>query len=370
MKIEAAVLWGPGEEWSVEEVDLDPPKEGEVLVRLAASGLCRSDEHIRLGDIPIPLPVVGGHEGAGVIEKVGPGVDHLRPGQHCVLAFIPSCGRCRPCATGRSNLCDLGASIMGGTQLDGTHRFHARGQDVGQVLLVSTFSPYTVAPAASVVPIDDDLPLDMAALVGCGVTTGWGSAVYAADVRAGDTVVIMGIGGIGANAVQGARIAGAERIIAIDPVLFKREQAELLGATHSFSSPEEALDQLRDMTRGEMAEKAIITTHVADGVYIAQALSLVGKRGRVVVTALGHPAEMKVDMSLLDLTLFEKQVVGCLFGSANPKADIPKLLDLYRNGDLKLDEIVTSTYPLKGINDGYQDLRDGKNIRGMVIHEH
>jgi S-(hydroxymethyl)glutathione dehydrogenase/alcohol dehydrogenase len=323
-----------------------------------------------MGDLPMPLPAVGGHEGAGVIEEVGPGTPYLEPGQHCVLGFIPSCGRCPSCVTGRTNLCDLGAHLMSGPQLDGTYRFHARGQSLGQMCLISTFSPYTVVPVASVIPIDDDIPLDKAALVGCGVTTGWGSAVYAAEVKPGDTVVIMGIGGVGANAVQGARMAGAQHIIAIDPVAYKREQAELLGATHSVASTDEAWSVVQELTRGARANQAIITTDIAEAAYVAQALSLVGKRGRVVVTAIAHPTETKADMSLLELTLFEKQVVGSIFGSANPRADIPKLLNLYRSGDLKLDELVTRTYPLSQINDGYEDMRQGRNIRGMVMHSH
>lgn len=370
MKLEAAVLWETNTPWSVEEVELDPPKEGEVLVRLAASGMCHSDEHAVTGDIPFALPAVGGHEGAGVIEEVGPGVSYLKPGQHCVLAFIPSCGRCESCVTGHTNLCDLGAHLMQGPQMDGTYRFHARGRDLGQFALVSTFSPYTVVPADSVVPIDDDLPLDLAALVGCGVTTGWGSSVYAGEVRPGDVVAVMGVGGVGANAVQGARIAGAQNIIAIDPVPYKREQAEMLGATHTAATPADAMGMIQEMTRGSMAEKAIITTDIAEAAYVGQALSLVGKKGRVVVTAIAHPTETKADMSLFELTLFEKQVVGSLFGSANPKSDIPRLLNLYRAGELKLDELVTRTYPLGQINEGYEDMRQGKNIRGMVLHQH
>jgi S-(hydroxymethyl)glutathione dehydrogenase/alcohol dehydrogenase len=194
--------------------------------------------------------------------------------------------------------------------------------------------------------------------------------VYGAQVKPGETVVIMGIGGVGANAVQGARIAGAQNIIAIDPVPFKREQAEMLGATHSYASTADALGAIQEMTRGSMAEKAIITTDIAEAAYVGQALSLVGKGGRVVVTAIAHPTETKADMSLFELTLFEKQLVGSLFGSANPKADIPKLLNLYRAGELKLDELVTRTYPLSQINEGYEDMRQGKNIRGLVNHQH
>jgi len=368
MKTTAAVLWGLGEKWSVEEVDLDPPKEQEVLVRLAASGLCHSDAHLVTGDVPIPFPVVGGHEGAGIVEDVGPGVAGIEPGDHVVLAFIPSCGRCHWCATGRSNLCDLGAGIILGPQLDGTYRFHAGDADVGQMCMLGTFAPLTVVPAASVVKIDDDLPLEVAALVGCGVTTGYGSAVHTAEVRAGETVVVMGAGGIGMNAVQGARIAGAERIVVVDPVAFKREQAMAFGATHVAESVDEAWNTVSELTRGRLADAAIITTDVAESRYVAQALSLVGKRGRVVATAIAHPTETTVDLSLFELTLYEKQLRGCVFGSANPHADIPRLLSLYRSGLLKLDELVTRTYRLDEINEGYQDMFAGLNIRGVIHH--
>lgn len=366
MLTKAGVLWGLGEKWSVEEVELDEPGPGEVQVELAASGLCHSDEHLVTGDIPIPFPVVGGHEGAGVVTRVGPGVTAVAEGDHVVLSFLPSCGQCRWCASGHSNLCDLGGSIILGPQLDGTYRFHARGEDVGQMCLLGTFSRHTVVPAASCVVIDDDIPLHVAALVGCGVTTGWGSAVHTAGVRPGDTVVVLGAGGIGMNAVQGAKLAGAERIVAVDPVAFKRDQALLFGATHVAADVDEAWALVSEATRGVMAEKAIVTTDVAEGAYIAQALSLVQKTGVVVVTAIGHPDATSVDMSLFELTLYEKQVKGALFGSSNARADIPKLLRLYRAGLLKLDELVTRTYPLEQLNEGYADMRSGINIRGMI----
>jgi NDMA-dependent alcohol dehydrogenase len=369
MKVEAAVLWGLNQPWSVEEVELDGPSEGEVLVKLASSGLCHSDEHLVTGDIPIPFPVVGGHEGAGVVEAVGRNVNEVAPGDHVVLSFLPSCGRCKWCASGHTNLCDLGANIILGPQLDGTYRFHARGEDVGQMCLLGTFSPYTVCPAASVVKIDDDIPLRVASLVGCGVTTGFGTAVNSAGVRPGDTVVVMGIGGIGANAVQGARCAGAQNIVALDPVPFKREKAEEMGATHVAADYDEAWAIVSELTRGQLAESCMITTDVAEAAYIRQALSMVGKRGRVVVTSVAHPEETKADMSLFELTMYEKEVKGALFGSSNAQVEIPRILNLYRQGQVKLDELVTTTYALRDVNQGYQDMRDGKNIRGMITYE-
>ena len=368
MKVEAALLWGVKEEWSVEEVELDPPRENEVLVRLAAAGLCHSDAHIVAGEMPVPFPVVGGHEGAGVVEEVGSGVSGVAPGDHVVLSFIPSCGRCRWCITGHTYLCDLGANLFLGPQLDGTYRFHTRGQNVGQACLLGTFSPLTVVPMASVVKIDRDLPLDKAALLGCGVTTGFGSAVYTADVRPGDAVAVLGVGGVGANAVQGARIAGAELIVAVDPVEFKREKALEFGATHATETAEQARELLADLTRGAMAGKAIIATDVVEPAYVAQALSLVGKKGRVVVTGIAHPTETQANMSLFEMTLYEKELRGSLFGSANPQVEIPRLLTLYRKGDLKLDELITNTYPIADVNIGFRDMTEGRNIRGLVLH--
>ncbi|HZT65726.1 MAG TPA: NDMA-dependent alcohol dehydrogenase [Acidimicrobiales bacterium] len=371
MKTKAAVLWNLNEPWKVEEVELGDPVAGEVRVKLAASGLCHSDEHLVTGDIPAALPVIGGHEGAGIVDAVGPGVTSVQEGDHVVLGFIPSCGRCRMCSTGRQNLCDLGAMLMGGVALaDQTHRFKtASGQGVGTMCLLGTFSPYTVVHESSVIKIEDDIPLDKAALVGCGVTTGWGSAVYAAEVQPGDTVVVVGIGGIGANVVQGAKLAGARYIVAVDPVEFKREQAQAFGATHTAESIDKAFSLVNDITWGQLADKAIITTGVATGDLIAPTMSLVSKGGRVVVTAVGPFLQSDVKLSLFELTLFQKELRGSIFGSANPRADIPKLLSLYRDGLLKLDELVTRTYTLEQVNEGYQDMRDGKNIRGVIMYD-
>ncbi len=367
MKTKAAILWEVNTPWSVEEIELDPPGPGEVLVKIAASGMCHSDEHLVTGDLPFGLPIIGGHEGAGVVQDVGEGVSWLAPGDHVVFGFIPSCGRCVSCSTGHQNLCDLGALMGLGRQItDGGSRHHARGQDLGLMCILGTFAHHTVVNEASCIKIDKDVPLDRACLLGCGVVTGWGSAVYAAEVKPGDTVAVVGVGGIGANAIQGAKLAGAKRIIAIDPVEFKREKAMEFGATHTFSSMEEALPGIQELTWGTMANKVIMTMGVGSGEVIGSALALASKRGRVVVTNI-HPAlEYSASMSLLDLTLMEKQLVGSLFGSGNPRADIPKLIGLYREGQLDLDGLVTNEYDLDGVNDGYDAMRAGTNIRGVM----
>jgi len=265
-----------------------------------------------------------------------------------------------------TNLCDLGAHVIHGPQLDGTYLFHARGQGIGQMCLLGTFSEYTVVPAASVVKVDNGSALEKAALIGCGVPTGFGAVVNTGEIRTGDSVAIMGVGGIGMNAVQGAKFAGARHIVAIDPVQFKREKALEFGATHAVANVEEAQALLVDLTRGQLADACIITTDVAESQHVGQALSLVGKRGRVVITALSNPAQVTIDASTFELTLFEKQIRGSLFGSSNPRFDIPRFLEMYNLGQLKLDELVTREYTLDQINEGYQDMLDGRNIRGLI----
>ena len=369
METEAAVLWERHAAWSVEPIELDLPKEGEVLVKLAASGMCHSDEHLVTGDMPVPLPMIGGHEGAGVIEEVGPGVHELKVGDHVVLGFVPACGKCPSCATGHSNLCDVGGVLMTGRQMDGTLRHHAQGHDIPTMVCLGTFAKHTVVNHASCVKILPDYPLDKACLVGCGVTTGWGSSVYAAEVRPGDYVAVIGIGGIGASAVQGARLAGAELIFAIDPVSLKRELAPSFGATHVAPTVDEAFPLIEQETWGRMCDKVICAMGVGSGAMMESILRLTAKRGRVVVTNIHPMTEMEVAMNLMQLTIMEKQVVGSIFGSANIHSDIPKLLKLYRDGQLDLDSMITSTYKLGDINRGYQDMRDGKNIRGVLLYD-
>ena len=370
MKTKGAILWGVGEEWSVEEIELGDPRAGEVQVQLAASGLCHSDEHLVTGGTPVAFyPVIGGHEGAGVVTKVGPGVTGLQEGDHVVTAFIPACGQCPPCSRGMQNLCDLGAGLLTGSAIsDGRAWVQARGKKVIPMCLLGTFAPYITVNQASVVRIEPDVPLDIAALVGCGVTTGWGSATKVADVRPGENVVVMGAGGVGMNAVQGASAAGAKRVMVIEPVARKREWAMDLGATHVFESAEEATAKVNELTWGRMADKTIITVGDIQGEDIQTALSLTGKGGRAVVTGMGNAANTDVKLSLFELTLLQKDLQGAIFGGLAPRAAIPELLSLYQEGQLKLDELATTRYSLEDINQGYQDMRDGKNIRGVVVY--
>jgi NDMA-dependent alcohol dehydrogenase len=372
VKTKGALLWEPGTRsgWTVEEIEIDPPKEREALIRLAASGLCHSDDHLDTGDIAIDwAPMLGGHEGAGVVEQVGPGVMNLAPGDHVVLSFLPSCGLCIPCVAGNQNLCDLGAGVLAGTAPDGTHRIHARGQGVGAMSFLGTFSPYCVAPIDAVIKIDPAIPLDKAALVGCGVPTGWGSAVYAAETRIGDTVVVVGTGGVGMNAVQGARHAGASQIVAVDPVAFKREKAKEFGATHTSPSLDEALDLVVEITNGRLADRAIFTSGVGDGKLLNATQVLVRKGGVIAYTSAAPQHQTEVTFDLFTFAMSNKRLQGTLFGSCDPRNDIPMLLDLYMRGKLMLDELITHTYALEDINQAYQDMHDGKNLRGVIVYD-
>ncbi|MFD1814091.1 NDMA-dependent alcohol dehydrogenase [Rhodococcus gannanensis] len=370
MKVKAAIVEEVGAPWKITEVELGDPVAGEVQVKLAASGLCHSDAHVVAGDSPVPfMPVLGGHEGAGVVTKVGPGVTGLEVGDHVVLAFIPACGTCPSCATGLQNLCDEGAGLLTGQAIsDKTFRVTKDGQPVIQMCLLGTFAPYVTVSEASVVKIEKDIPLEVAALLGCGVSTGWGSATEIGNTRPGDTVVVMGIGGVGINSVQGAKHAGARFVVAIDPIEFKRKQALDFGATHTYASVDEAMAELPDLTWGKMAQVTIITVGEIHGEHIQQALSLTGKGGQVIVTGMGNFAAPTVDLNLFELTLLQKRVQGAIFGGVGPRTQIPKLLDLYRTGNLKLEELVTTKYRLEDINQGYQDMFDGKNLRGLVVY--
>src|SRR5919197_20658 len=369
MKTRGAVLRGAQRDWEVLELELDPPREHEVLIRYVASGLCHSDEHLRSGDLEPRFPMLGGHEGAGIIEEVGPSVSRVKPGDHVVCSFIPSCGSCRFCSTGQQNLCDLGGRSLEGAQIDGSYRFHLNGEDVGQMCLISTFAERAVIPEFSCVPIEKDLPLEIAALVGCGVPTGWGSAVNG-GVRPGDTVAIYGIGGIGINAVQGAALAGAKNVVAVDPLANKREKAEELGATHSAASAEEAQQLVwEQLSPGVGADIAIVTVGVVEENVVRSGFEMIRKGGRLIVTGVGNANAETIHVKGTELTLSQKGIQGMLFGGCNPVYDIRKLLGLYRTGEVKLDELRSQTYTLDQINEGYQDMLDGKNIRGVILHQ-
>lgn len=382
MKSRAAIIGGTGEDWEVVDVEVDAPKHGEVIVEWKAAGLCHSDEHMVTGDMVPPeeawemmgidslWPLIGGHEGAGVIAEVGPGVKTVKVGDHISGSFVPSCGRCRYCSTGRQNLCDAsGGTFKKGMITDETSRHRlGDGTDLNLFAKLGTFSQFTCVAEQQVIKVEDDLPMEAVALVSCGVATGFGSATERGNVQPGDTVVVVGIGGIGMNAVQGAKIAGARHVIAVDPVEFKREKATEFGATHTFSSMEEAFPAVQELSWGHMADKVIMTPGVLYGDMMQLGVSLAGKGGTIVVTGIAPMDQTESSVNLFELAMWNKEIKGTIFGSLNPRADIPRLLSMYREGQLKLDELVTNTYSLDDINVGYQAMRDGENIRGVVLH--
>ncbi len=364
----AAVCRVPGQPWEITELELDDPKANEVRIKFFAAGLCHSDDHIQKGDAPMRMPVVGGHEGAGIVDAVGPAVTRVSRRRsrdllvHSRLRQVPVLLD-RPPAVVR---CRQNAGT--GMFPDGTFRFHQGGEDFGGLCVLGTFSQYAVVHEYSVIKIPDEIGFDVAALVACGVPTGWGSAVRAGGVRAGQTVVIYGAGGVGSNAVQGASLAGAKNVIVVDPVEFKRDMATSeFGATHAFATAKEAHDFVVETTWGELADLAIITVGILHDEVIANAIKVVGKCGQVTITAVGNGWINENPGMLIG---YQRRVQGSIYGGCSPLVDVPLLIGLYQAGKLKLDELITRRYKLDEINEGYQDMLDGKNIRGVIIHEH
>lgn len=367
----AIVRSAPGE-YETATLELDEPRSGEVLVRLVSAGLCHSDDHVATGDIPYAIyPIVGGHEGAGVVEQVGDGVSDLSVGDHVIFSFLAVCGRCRWCAAGMQNLCDQGIAMQTGARPEdsSSYRLAEDGRPVGQMGGLGTFSEYSTVSARAAVKIDKSAPLDKVSLLGCGVCTGWGSAVNSAAVGIGDTVIVMGVGGIGSSAVQGALHAGASHVIAVDPVAFKRDFAVKLGASRAVATIAEAGDVARELTNGQGADAAIVTVGVVTGQHVADAFSTLRKAGTVVVTSVGKVDAVGIPVPLAELTFFQKRIQGALFGASNPTYDIPMMLRLYQEGQFDLDDMITATYSLDQVAQGYRDLHAGANIRGVVIFD-
>jgi S-(hydroxymethyl)glutathione dehydrogenase/alcohol dehydrogenase len=368
VKTKGALIWEFNQPWSIEEIEIGDPRRHEVAIQMEAAGMCHSDHHLVTGGIPMAgFPVLGGHEGAGIVTEVGDGVEDFAVGDHVVLSFIPSCGKCPSCQAGMRNLCDLGAGLLNGAAVsDGTFRIQARGHNVYPMTLLGTFSPYMVVHESSVVKIDPSIPFEVACLVGCGVTTGYGSATRAANIRPGEDVAIVGVGGVGMSALQGAVNAGARYIFVIDPVEWKRDQALKFGATHVYPDIEAALAGIFELTSGLMARKVIVTVGELKGADIENYMIMTAKGGTCVATAIGSMLDNQVTLNLAMLTLMQKNLQGSIFGGGNPQYDIPQLLSMYKAGKLNLDDMITRQYKLEQINDGYQDMLDGKNIRGVI----
>jgi S-(hydroxymethyl)glutathione dehydrogenase / alcohol dehydrogenase len=360
--IRAAVLHEFGQPLAVEELELDPPKAGEVLVRMVASGVCHSDLHVVLGTHPTALPVVLGHEGAGVVEEIGSGVVGLNRGDHVLLTWLPYCGHCRQCARGWPNLCE-NTAWYDSTLEDGTCRFHMNGQPVHHYN-TSSFAERSVVPARTAIKVDPSLPLAELALMGCAVMTGVGAVLNTARVRPGDTVAVVGCGGVGLNVVQGARIAGAGAIVAVDIVAAKLELAGELGATALVdASHGAAVDAVHELVPGgvDHAFEALGRPET-----IETALALTGRGGQAVLIGMAPPAA-RIGLDALTMTLEERCVRGSWYGSCVPLRDIPLLIDLYRDGRLRLDPLIT-TCGLEDVNDAFARMRAGETARSVIVY--
>ena len=366
MKISAAVLYELGGRLEIEELELEPPKEDEVLVKVAAAGVCHSDLSVIDGVIPWPLPSVLGHEGAGVIEEVGSEVEHLHAGDKVIFSFIPACGRCFYCLRAKPNLCEP-ALRLAGHLYDGSSRLsRADGLTINHFSAVSCFAEYAVVPQQGAVKIPTDAPLDKLALIGCCVTTGVGAVFNTARVEPGSLVAVFGCGGVGLSIVQGAAMAGAFRVIAIDLKEERLRLAEQLGATHTVdASREDAVRQIRELTDGRGADYAFEAIGRQDT--FSQAYRSIRWGGTCVL--VGVPS---VDTKLAfdsRLVMQEKTIRGSLYGSSNPQVEFARLAQLYAAGKLQLDPMVTQTYELGQINQAFDDLREGIGARGVIIFD-
>ena len=365
MKSKAAVLYEAGQPFEVCEVDVQSPKAGEVLVEIVAAGVCHTDYSVKTGQLAAPLPAILGHEGAGVVREVGEGVTTVQPGDHVIALWRLACGDCEYCDASRPALCAAGTEIRASGRLqDGTSRFSHAGKEIKHFAGVSSFSNFTVIPEGAVLKIPRDLPLELAALMGCAVITGVGAVMNAAKVGPDSLVAVFGAGGVGVNVVQGAAMAGAKMIIAVDRYETRLDQAREFGATHCVSAAGgETVAAIRALTGGRGVDYAFDAAGLA--VTLEQAYESLAKCG--VAMAVGIPpnnTEIKISASAL--VYEERAVKGSLYGSAAPRRDIPQLINLYRNGDLKLDELLTRIYPIEEINEAYAAMESGDTLRSVI----
>lgn len=364
--MKAAVLRGYNQPLTIEEVELLPPREGEIKVRFAASGVCHSDLTRIQGQRPSSLPIVLGHEAAGTVVEVGPGVTKFAPGDHVVLLFLYRCGKCHQCTIGRPNLCQVGAKILAeGTLLDGTTRLR-KGHEVLYHMVVSSFGEYGVLPQECAVKIPEDVPLDKAALIGCGVLTGTGAVFNKAKVQPGSSVMVMGAGGVGLNVVQAAAVAGATKIIAVDKVRSKLDLALEFGATHVVdASRVDPVEEVKRLTGGNGADYSFeVIGHPAT---IRQTYDATCTGGMAIVIGVAHH-QAEVNIYAMSLPFHEKILTGSFYGGTRGDIDVQRLVELYRQGKLKLDPLITKTYGLEEINDAFADMEQGKLARGLVVY--
>mgnify|MGYP003387221708 CR=1 FL=1 len=364
MKVKAVVLTALNE-YSVQEIELDPPKENDVRVRMTATGLCMSDLSVINGKLPMPLPMVLGHEGAGVVEEVGSNVTNVQVGDHVITSFIPMCGECYFCLHQEPWLCTA-TDLFSGMQPDGTSRVKLNGEHIGAFAALGNMAEQIVCPSMCVVRIDKRHNLEAAALVGCGVMTGAGAALNTAKVKPGSSAAVFGCGGVGLSALQGAKIAGANPIIAVDLNDAKLEAAKDFGATHTVNASNDPVAQIMEITNGIGVDYAFEVIGIP--AVAAQAYAATRRGGTCCMVGAGSPTE-EYKFSALEMPLASKKVCGCLYGSTNAKVDFEKLLGFYETGQLDLDRMQSRTYTIDEVKEGFDDMVAGKNIRGVILYK-
>ncbi|MBV9601929.1 MAG: Zn-dependent alcohol dehydrogenase [Chloroflexi bacterium] len=361
--MKAAVLNDFGKPLDLENVQLDPPRAGEVQVRIGATGVCHSDYHVIKGEWKYGLPLILGHEAAGVVETVGSGVEGVKPGDHVVLSFRPACGVCRLCSMGRSVLCE-GRTGDRFKMHDGTARVHRDGEDLNVLARVGSFAEYVVVPAEQVIPVGSDVPMDILALIGCAVTTGVGAVINAARVEPGSTVAVIGCGGVGLNVIQGAALVSASRIIAVDLLDNKLEYARQFGATDTVNaSGGDAVEQVKALTGGGVDYAFEV---IGNGKTVEQAIEMTRTAGTACIVGMA-PQGSRASFDPLVFVNKETRLIGTWYGSARPRIDIPKMIDLTLSGKLKVRELISRRYSLDQINEGFERLGRGEVARGVIV---
>jgi S-(hydroxymethyl)glutathione dehydrogenase / alcohol dehydrogenase len=350
-----------------DDIEVAAPKAGELKVRIAASGVCHSDLSVQNGTIPLPPPIVLGHEGAGVVEEVGPGVTDFAVGDHVVLTFVPECGECYFCKRGQGFMCEESGKLNAGGMLDFTKRLSSGGQELSQMAGCGTFSELTVVPTISAVKIDNDVPLKIAALLGCGVQTGVGAAINTANIQKGDSVAVIGCGGVGLNVIQGARIAGAEQIIAIDMVDSKLQLAKEFGATDFVNAgSDNPVTAVQGMTGTRGVDVAFEV--IGLGPTIEQAMNMTRRGGETILVGVPRMDVMLNVNPAFSFIYTAKTVKGCWYGSSNVHSEVPKLLDLYKKGDLKLDELISREISIDDVNAAFDAMKSGEVARSVIVY--
>jgi NDMA-dependent alcohol dehydrogenase len=365
----AAVLTALDTPLEIHEIEVESPRAHEVKIRMGASGVCHSDLSVQNGTLMGATPIVLGHEGAGVIEEVGEGVTNLKPGDHVVVSWVPQCGECFFCLHGQGELCKTAdPALATGGLLDGTPRFTWNGgQPLFQMAASGTFSEFSIIPETGAVKIPDDLDMKVAALIGCGVLTGVGAALNTANIVKGDTVAVVGCGGVGLNVIQGARIAGAENIIAIDMNETKLQLAKEFGATATVNASQtDPVSQVMSMTEERGADVAFEV--IGLGPTIDQTITMTRRGGQAILVGVPRMDVMLTIPAFLGVVLQEKTIKGCWYGSSNVQQDVPKLVDLYKKGELKLDELISREISLDQVNEAFDAMKTGEVARSVIVY--